>query len=120
MAPEEEHMADIEKRLDKLEVVMEQTLQQHMKTSSEIGELVSVMRVKEERERRQGEINEELKEIAKDHESRLKSIEIERATEKPAREFLSKNLPLLALLVTLASVVMASFGAKYGSSIFGG
>lgn len=117
MAADDKDMSEFEKRLDRIELAMEQTLQQNAETSRQIGELVSIMRVKEERERRQEEINEELKGITKDHDSRIKAIEIDRATEKPSRDFISKNLPILALLVALAYLLMTELASKYSSTI---
>lgn len=90
------------------------------KLTEAVGSMATTLAVSEEQKKQQERINEsqwlEINQLKKD----VGEIKIERATEKPAREFLSKNLPILAFLVTLASVVMASLGAKYGSSIFGG
>lgn len=124
MAADEKNMSEFEKRLDRLEIVMEQNLEQGRRTSKDLCDLTKAisgmtvaMAVAAKDKEKQDATNASLEAITSDHESRLRSIELERATEKPSRDFISKNLPILALLVALAYLLMTEIASKYSSTI---
>lgn len=103
MRTENADMHEIKAKVDRLEEVVEDSLKAHKVTNESLGELITLMRVKEEREKRQEEINESSKKKHKDADNRLTKIEIGRAEEKQSRVFLMKWWPILLIMATAGS-----------------
>lgn len=57
-------------------------------------------------EKNQNKINEQLTRSIHDHEDRLYDLEIARAKESPVIRFLTKNFAIIAVVVTLTSVLL--------------
>lgn len=126
MEPEKTNMHEIKAKVDRLEEVVEDSLEtqrqsniEQRKTNEKLGELVTLMRVEAEGKKRQEEINKGLLKSQEETDKRLSKIEIGRAEEKHSREFLSKYWPWMMVGCVLATGLVAAAVSGLGRSLVG-
>lgn len=119
MSTEKPQMHEIKIKVDRLEEVVEDSLSAQRETNQQLGELVTLMKVKEEREKRQEEINVETNSKLYKMDNRLSTIELGRAEEKQSRAFLMKWWPILLLVATAGSAAVTAFFSGLGRGLSG-
>lgn len=82
-----------------------------------VGLMATTIAVSEEQKKTQERINQEHGLEIKNLNSRMSTIELERASERPFREFVSKNFAMIVLMTTLASAALLAAASKYGAGI---
>lgn len=119
MSAENPQMHEIKVKVDRLEEVVEDSLSAQKETNERLGELVTLIKVKEEREKRQEEINGETNTKLSKMDERLSKIEIGRAEEKQSRAFLMKWWPFLLLVAAAGSAAVTAFFSGIGKGLSG-
>ena len=124
--PQEREMDDFKKEVrqdlaaisDRVDESIESTTSNVDKIVNAMHEMTTVMAVSKEHKKHQ---DEKIEGIRSDHDALKKvvdEIKLERAEEKPSRDFIRKYWPVLFLVAVISMGVISAIGAGYGKSLF--
>lgn len=116
---QELEMQEIKNKVNRLEEVVEDSLSVQKETSQQLGELVTQLKIKDERESRQEEKNSEFAKDIASLKLDVGKIHLERAEEKQSRVFLMKYWPWLLVGSVAMTGIISALTSGAGKNLIG-